>query len=349
MPQSPKSSSPVILRIVVPIVLVALIVLIHRLPRLGKEDPLVVYCAHDAVYSEKVLRAFEKETGIRVAIRFDTEATKSLGLVEQLIREKDNPRCDVFWNNQLLGTLDLADRGILQPYKGTGYERIPDAFKDPDGLWAGFGARLRVYIVNTDEMKATPEEVAKRLEGDLSRVAIAKPLYGTTLTHYSVLRHLTGADGLEEWHLDTRKRGIREVLGNSTVKNLVASGVCDLGYTDTDDFFAAKDEGKPVEMLPVKLSNGATICIPNTVAVVKGTTNAERAGRLVDYLLSEKCERELAASDARQIPLGPVDPGSLSEEVSQLKEWAESGYGLTGLHAARKECLAWLKSIGYGG
>ncbi len=349
MPQSPKSSSSTFARIVVPVLIVAAVLAAYRFLWRGEEEPLVVYCAHDAVYSEKVLRAFEKETGIPVAIRFDTEATKSLGLVEQLIRERNSPRCDVFWNNQLLGTLDLADRGMLRPYKGTGYERIPAAFRDPDGLWTGFAARLRVYIVNTEKMKAAEEDVAKKLQGDLSRVAIAKPLYGTTLTHYSLLRHVLGAGGLEEWHLATRKRGIREVLGNSTVKNLVASGVCDMGFTDSDDFFVAKDEGKPVELLPVRLADGATICIPNTVAVIKGTKHPERAGKLVDYLLSEKCEKELAASDARQIPLGPVDPGSLSEEVALLKKWAESGCGLTGLGATRKECLAWLKSVGYGG
>ena len=92
--------------------------------RSGPES-LVVYCAHDSVYSEKILREFEKKTGIPVSIRFDTEATKSLGLTELLIREKNNPRCDVFWNNQLLGTAALKEHDILHPYKGTGYNRIP--------------------------------------------------------------------------------------------------------------------------------------------------------------------------------------------------------------------------------
>ena len=110
---------------------------------------LVVYCAHDSIYSEKILRDFEKRTGIPVAIRFDTEATKSLGLVELLVREKEAPRCDVFWNNELLGTLDLAERGILEPYASASFARIPAAFKDPGGRWTGFAARLRVYIFNT--------------------------------------------------------------------------------------------------------------------------------------------------------------------------------------------------------
>lgn len=307
-------------------------------------DELVVYCAHDSVYSESVLNDFEEQTGIPVAVKFDTEATKSLGLIELLIREKENPRCDVFWNNELLGTMDLKTEGVLQPYKGPGYERIPAAFKDPEGYWAGFGARLRVYIVNTDRMEATPEAVEQAMQGDLSRVAMAKPLYGTTLTHYSVLWDLWGGERLKEWHAEVRERDLREVMGNAQAKDLVAEGVCDLGFTDTDDFFLAKDVGKPVEAVPVRVGDGATICIPNTVSIIEGSDNVENARKLVDYLLSRECETGLANAKSRQVPLGPVDPEALPEEVRQFKEWADDGYPLDNLGPARDACLAWLKA-----
>lgn len=313
--------------------------------RTSEPDALVVYCAHDSIYSEEILRKFERETGIPVSIRFDTEATKSLGLVNLLIAEKENPRCDVFWNNQVLGTMDLMQEDVLTPYKGAGYERIPPAFKDPEGLWTGFGARLRVYIVNTDNMDATESAIEERLlTDDLSRMAVAKPLYGTTLTHYALLWHLWGGDKLKAWHRETRMRGLQEATGNAMVKNLVAAGTCDFGWTDTDDFFVAQDEGLPVEMLPIRVEGGATISIPNSVAIIKGTKRLEQAQRLVDFLLSAETELALSKSAARQIPLGPVDESLLSEDVRQLKEWAADGYDLNPLGEARTECLGWLKS-----
>ena len=324
---------------------VVIVLLVYYVVRAGRPERLVVYCAHDSVYSEKILREFEKRTGVAVARVFDTEATKSLGLVERIVRERDAPRCDVFWNNEILGTMDLHGRGILLPYKGAGFERIPAAFRDPDGHWVGFAARLRVWIVNTGKLGTCDAgAVAKALRGDLSRAAIAKPLYGTTLTHYSVLWDAWGADRLKAWHRDWRGRGVREVLGNATVKNLVARGVCDLGLTDTDDFFVAKDEGRPVAMLPVRVDGGATICIPNTVAIIKGTGRVEQAKRLVDYLLSEECELALANSRSRQVPLGAVDEERLPEEVRELAKLAAEGYALSPLSRARAECLGWLKS-----
>ena len=193
-------------------------------------ESLVVYCAHDSIYADSILRDFERQTGISVAVRYDTEATKSLGLVELLLQEKARPRCDVFWNNELLGTLQLADEGLLLPYRGSGYERIPAAFKDADARWAGFAARLRLWIVNTNRMTPSEEAIQKATSGDLDRMVIAKPLYGTTRTQFTVLWKLWGRDKLLAWEADRRARHLREVDGNSMVKDLVSAGVCDLGW-----------------------------------------------------------------------------------------------------------------------
>jgi iron(III) transport system substrate-binding protein len=104
----------------------------------AKQESLVVYCSHDSTYSEDILRDFERKTGIRLIIKFDTEATKSIGLINLLIAEREHPLCDVFWNNEVLGTMKLHRLGMLQPYQGAGFRRIPDAFKAADGSWTGF-------------------------------------------------------------------------------------------------------------------------------------------------------------------------------------------------------------------
>lgn len=312
-----------------------------------RPEPLVVYCAHDSIYAESVLRDFEKRSAIPVAIRFDTEATKSLGLVELLIAEKDAPRCDVFWDNEMLGMIDLAARGILQPVPAELHHHIPAQYRDTANRWAGFAARLRVCIFNTTRILpvSAEREIAMRLAGhDLSRVAIAKPLFGTTLTHYTVLWNLWGAARLQAWHRETRRAGLRELNGNAAVKDAVAEGACDFGFADTDDFFEAKDAGKPVGAVPVRVGDGAVICIPNTVAVIHGARHEMQARKLVEFLLSPETELALARSKSRQIPLGPVPPEALPAEVRELRQWAERSVPLSGLGPARAECLAWLKA-----
>ena len=307
--------------------------------------PLVVYCTQDSRDAESILRDFEKRTGIPVSARFDTKVPKSTGLINQLIPERDHPRCDVVWTDEPLGTMQLKQAGVLEPYRGSGFTRIPEAYKDPDGYWTGFSARMRVYIVNTRAMAATENSISQALGNDLPRFVLTKPLDDTTLVHYSLLWKVWGAERLKSWHREVRRRGAQEVAGNAVVVNLVAQGACDFGWTDTDEFFAALDEGQPVAMLPVRVGEGYTICIPNTVAIIKGTQRTRDARRLVDFLLSARTELALARSKTRQIPLGPVTAGTLPEEVQELRDSLKTGTDLFQLDHPRKECLQWLRRV----
>lgn len=305
--------------------------------------PLIVYCAHDSLYSDAVLERFRQQTGIPVTVVHDTEATKSLGLVNRLIREQQHPQCDVFWNNQVLGTIELKRRGLLLPYQGPGYDRIPPRYRDPEGCWTGFAARLRVDIVNTQRMPATEAAVRKAFAENPTRVGMAKPLYGTTLSHYSLLWDLWGPDRLKHWHHDLRNHGLRELPGNAAVMSLVAGGTLDCGWTDTDDFFVAHDRGDPVAMLPVKVAGDRVILIPNSVAIIRGTQQRSAAEQLVDFLLSAPTELALARSKARQIPLGPVEDSAIPAEVRRLRALVPRGVDLSRLGSAREACLDWLK------
>lgn len=285
----------------------------------SSKSTLIVYCAHDAVYAQPVFDLFTQQTGIPVDVRFDEEANKSLGLTNLLLTERARPRCDVFWNNQTLGTIRLQQEGVLQPYRSVSAERIPETFRDAEDHWTGFAARLRVYIVNTDRLEATAAAVEMVLNSEsLNRVAIAQPQFGTTLSHFSVLMAEWGEQRLKAWHASLHARGIREVRGNSMTRDLVAEGICDVGFTDTDDAFAALDAGKPVAMLPIRLEDGRTLCLPNSVALIRNCSQPEAGKRFIDFLLSEQVELLLAQS-ARQIPLGTVDSAAVPEEVRPLQ------------------------------
>lgn len=326
------------------VVAVVLAICVPMLNRNRANDRTVVlYCAHDSIFAEDIIRRFEAQTGIDVEVRFDEEASKSLGLTNLLIAEKDNPRCDVFWNNQTLGTIRLQREGVLAAWKSKQFDRIPPQFRDPDGHWVGFAARMRVFVVNVDRMPATEAAIQEYLQGDsLTEAAIAVPLYGTTLTQYAVMSAEMGFEELQKWHAGLRSRGIHEARGNGAVKDLVADGVCRVGYTDTDDVFVALKQGKPVAMQPVRLPSGGTIVIPNSVALIQGCPHPENAQKLIDYLLSEEVELLLANSDSRQIPLGPVDESQVPEAVRELRVWATQGVDQTPAVEHDQRVLEWL-------
>src|SRR5262245_16622242 len=157
---------------------------------------VVVYCAHDREFAEDILKDFEKQSGLKVDIRFDNEANKAVGLYEELVREKERPRCDVHWNNEILATIRLQKQGILEPYDSPAAAAFPEQFSAKDRTWTGFAARARVFLVNTEQMpdeKNWPNSLHDMTDGKHPRrFALAKPFFGTTASHAACLYAMFG-------------------------------------------------------------------------------------------------------------------------------------------------------------
>lgn len=270
---------------------------------------VVVYCALDRGFAQPVLDEFQRETGIEVLPKWDAEATKTVGLVKAIQAERDRPRCDLFWNNEVAHTVLLADEGLLQPHASPNASAIPAEAKDPRGLWTGFAARARVLIVNTDLVPEAdrPRGIAAladpRWKG---RCGIAKPLFGTTSTHVAAMFARDPA-AAKAW-LDAIKRNdVVVCAGNASVKDRVASGELAFGLTDTDDVNLAVLDRRPVAVVFPDQAEGemGTLMIPNSLAIVAGAPHLAEARQLVDWLLRPEVEARLAASRSAQVPLRP--------------------------------------------
>jgi iron(III) transport system substrate-binding protein len=268
-----------------------------------------VYCALDQQHSEAMLDRFEAASGVRVKARFDTEASKTVGLVSAIVEEAAHPRCDVFWNNELAHTVRLAQKGLLQPYASPSARAIPEQFRDPGGLWTGFAARARILIVNTDlvpDEKERPQSMWDLLDPKWKgRCAIARPLTGTTLTHFAALRGVLGEAEFKRFVDGLAQNGVVFLQSNGATMREVAAGKLAFAFTDTDDYHVALTKGHKVACVFPDQGEGqvGTMLIPNSVAIVRGAPHPEAAKRLVDWVLSTETEALLAAAKSAQIPL----------------------------------------------
>ncbi len=268
---------------------------------------VVVYVSVDQVYSEPILKAFEKESGIKVRALYDVEAAKTTGLATRLIAEKDRPRADVFWNNEFAQTLRLKDHGILAPFNPAALAEIPDKFKDPAGAWFGIGGRARVFLVNRNLLR--PVDYPRSLEDFLNpkypadRIGMALPLFGTTATHAAALYSLTGADSARKLFMALKSRGIRIVDGKEVVRDMVVKGQWMFGLTDTDDALGAIERGDPVDVVAPDQDGMGTLIIPGTVALIHGAPHPKEAGALINFLLRAETENKLISAGSCQWPL----------------------------------------------
>src|SRR5918993_5927148 len=232
---------------------------------------VTVYVSTDRVFSEPVLREYEKRFNVKVNAVYDTEETKSTGLANRLLAEKTRPQADVFWSNEPVRTLVLKSREVLAPYKSPSAEGIPAALVDPDGYWTGFSARMRVIAYNTKLVKA---EEAPTSVFDLAdpkwkgQAAVADPRFGSTSFHVAALYAIAGDEKMDEFLRRLKENGVRVVDGNSVVRDLVARGDVKVGLTDTDDVNVALEDGQAIAMvLPDKDGLGVPV-MPNMVSLI---------------------------------------------------------------------------------
>ena len=272
---------------------------------------MVVYTALDSEFSEPIFADFTAKSGVKVLAKFDTESTKTVGLRVAIEQEQGRPRCDVFWNNEILNTLRLEQAGLLAVYRSPAAESYPAMYRSNDGLWHGFAARARVLLVNTE---LVPEPERPSSIHDLvdpkwrGRAGIAKPLFGTTATHSVCLFSHWGEDRAKEFFRKVKQNETEILSGNKQVAISVSAGRLAFGLTDTDDAVIELEKGHPVAIVyPDQGADGlGTLFIPNTLAIVRGGPNPTSARRLVDYLLSPTVEAQLAAGPSAQIPLNPA-------------------------------------------
>lgn len=311
----------------------------------GRE--VVVYLSIDQVFTEPILRDFERQTGVKVRAVFDTEETKSTGVLNRIVAEARTPQADVFWSGDPVRPQLLVKRGLVQAYLSPQAAQVPPAFKAADGTWTGGAARARLLLVN--RTRVSPDEVPRSVR-DLAdpkwkgQTAIANPLFGTTTMHVAALAEAWGDDALKAFLARLKANGCRIASSNGEVKRLVASGEVAFGLADTDDAAEALRDGAPIEVVYPDQDGIGTLLMPTAVVALAGP-HAENARRLVDYLLSPPAEQKLVdaaahlplRADVRPAPGGKragdfrimrVDYGRVADAMDRLQPWLREWAGL---------------------
>src|SRR5947208_2014593 len=191
--------------------------------RSTRQNAVTVYVSEDQVFSEPILKDFERDTGIKVNAVFDTEEAKSTGVMNRLLAERNNPQADVYWANEPVRADVLRQQQISTPYQPAAAAEIPARFKDPQGYWTGFSARTRVLVVNkTSSIKPTSvlAYVDPKTKG---KGVIANPLFGTTTAEMAALFALCGDEKGKQFLAGLKNNNVHLSTGNGQSAGFGAS------------------------------------------------------------------------------------------------------------------------------
>jgi iron(III) transport system substrate-binding protein len=310
------------------------------------EREVIVYSSVDQVFAAPVLKQFEADANIRVRAVFDTEETKSTGVLNRIIAEANQPQADVFWSGDPMRPFQLLRRGLVEPYSPPSAASLPPHAKGSEG-WTGVAARARVLLVNTNEVAANPPSSIRDLTNPRwkNRAAIANPLFGTTTMHIAALFSAWGDEEAKAFLNAAKANGVRIAASNGEVKRLVSSGEVAWGVTDTDDADEALASGAPVRVIFPDQDQFGTLVMPTSVVVIRGARHPKEAHDLVDYLASAATETYLAEHGAHlplQKGVAPpqtlsapvdlramnVDYGELAATIERIQPWLREWAGL---------------------
>jgi iron(III) transport system substrate-binding protein len=318
--------------ILFPLVILLVAAGLFWLLRPEPEADVVLYCGVDQDQSQPIAQEFTEETGLTVRYEGEIESARSIGLPGKLREEKDSPKADVFWSNEIMNMVDLGRRGLLAKLPDGVAERFPPEWRDPQGEYVAFGARARILLVNTELLPDPadhPTRVSDLLDPRYEEMgyvtAMARPLTGTTYTHAVALLTRDAQSGMAflQAVAEAGKAGRMKItVSNGGAMRETSDPENGIAFclTDTDDARAAIQKGWPVKVVYPDQGEDdiGTVLIPNTVALIKGGPHPEAGAKLLEWLVAPENELRLASGPSAQIPLNPsLESANLPEYVMQ--------------------------------
>lgn len=121
----------------------------------GGSDPsgatLTLYSGQHVQTAQNLVAAFEKKTGIKVALRNDDEDA----LADQIATEGGHSPADLLYTENSPPLESLQARGLLSRVDAATLARTPAQYNSPAGDWVGISARVSVIVYNPSLISAS--------------------------------------------------------------------------------------------------------------------------------------------------------------------------------------------------
>lgn len=265
-------------------------------PKPEGSKKLVIYTARDKNIFEIVLPKFkEKYPDIEV----ETLEMGAQEILERVRAEKANPQADFWWGGTQSAFSTAANEELLEPYKPTFADKIPDLYKDAQDRW--YGEMLLPEVIMYNPQAISKEDAPKDWDELLDpkykgKIVIRGVLpSGTMRTIYSAMIYRQGPDTPEkgyEW-LKKLDANTKEYAQNPTQLYLKLDrqeGAISL-WNLQDILIQSKQNNHPFDF--IYPASGAPILVDG-VAIVKGAKNLDAAQKFYELLFDPAVAAELA-------------------------------------------------------
>lgn len=251
------------------------------------EGKVIWYTSTPIGQGQKIVDAFQKETGIKV------EMFRSGGsaILRRFQQEMDAGRVavDVLTHSEPPAANALAKKGFFVAFKPKNFDKVPDAAKDPNGLFVGQRLNMMTHYLRGDKVAAADEPktwddlLSPKYKGML---AMTDPSY--TSLQVSVVGMMSKARG---WSFYEKLRGndVMIVQGNQQVADALKRGERLIAVGALDSYAAdLKKGGHPIKTL---YPSDGVFVIPSPTSVVKGSPNPNAAKLFAEFMIGDTAQK----------------------------------------------------------
>ncbi len=259
------------------------------------------------------LALIKEETGIIVPL----DNKNSGQSVSQLIAEKGNPVADVCYLGISFAT-NAQKAGVIQPYKGAGWEAVPEGLKDPDGYWVSIHSGTIGFMVNVDALEGLPvpkswkellDPKYKGMVGFLDPASAFVGYVGAVAANEAMGGSLDDFGPGIAYFKALQKN--EPIVPKQTAYARVLSGEIPILLDYDFNAYRAKHQDKAnVEFV---IPQEGSIMVPYVMTFVKGAPHPEVGKKVIDFVLGTKGQQLWAQNFLR-----PVMPGAMTPEIAAL-------------------------------
>jgi len=283
-------------------------------PALMAQDKVVVQydCIPNYANWGGVTALYKKTTGVTVP----PDMKGSSVAMAALEKEVANPQADTVYYSGAIG-FQAAQKGLHQPYKPKGWEKIPTALKDPNGQWFTVHTGSIAIVVNRRALGKVP---VPRSWADLLKpaykglVAYDDPTWGgTSYTFvYGINQLMGGSKTNFAPGLAYLKKLDANILSypRESIYNGVLSGEIPIWINADGNGYKMKYQDKGD--IEIVIPREGSFSMPLVMALVKGAPRAAEAKKYLDWLLTAQAQAEMARGYFR-----PVIAGTLPADIKK--------------------------------
>ncbi|HVT58208.1 MAG TPA: extracellular solute-binding protein [Thermoanaerobaculia bacterium] len=262
----------------------------------GQEKVVIQYdCIPNYANWGGVTAQYQKSSGVRVP----PDMKGSSATMAALEAEKANPQADVAYYSGAIG-YQAAGKGLHEPYRPKGWEKIPAGLKDPAGKWFTVHTGHIAILVNTAALKGrpVPRSFADLLKPDYKGMVVYDnpTIQGTGFTFVYGVNALLGGAADQNAGFAYLKKLDANILNYAKENsyNDVLRGEIPIWINADGNGLKMKWVDKaPVEVV---IAAEGTITMPLVMALVKGAPHRDEAKRYLDWLLGDDAQRMMAES-----------------------------------------------------